>query len=230
MPLTKSKGNMYPWVTHTHSHLAGRCPHECSYCYVQAMEKKYEWGKYKGPVRMIPGELDVDYGTGKTIFIEHMNDLFAKGVPSEYQRAILDHCRKYPDNKYVFQTKRPGEAETWGGWPDRYMIGTTIESNREYPEISKADEPYYRMSGLRCFMWRKIETFVTIEPILDFDVEDFLYLLTEKERPNFINIGADSKGTGLPEPSKEKVLALIKGIQEADIEIRQKTNLARLLK
>jgi hypothetical protein len=39
MPLKKSEGNMYPWVTHTHSHLAGACPHECK-CYVQ-MAKKF---------------------------------------------------------------------------------------------------------------------------------------------------------------------------------------------
>lgn len=39
MALTKSKGNMYPWVTHTHTHLRGECPHGCRYCYVQAMER-----------------------------------------------------------------------------------------------------------------------------------------------------------------------------------------------
>ena len=34
MGLKKTKGNMYPWVTHTHSHLGGECPHRCVYCYV----------------------------------------------------------------------------------------------------------------------------------------------------------------------------------------------------
>ena len=31
--------------------------------------------KYKGPLRLIEKELAVNYGTGKTIFIEHCNDL-----------------------------------------------------------------------------------------------------------------------------------------------------------
>lgn len=77
---------MYPWVTHTHSHLAGECPHRCSYCYVQAMAKRSPALKerFSGPLRLIEKELDVNYGTGKTIFVEHMNDLFAEKVPQEF--------------------------------------------------------------------------------------------------------------------------------------------------
>ena len=30
MAITKAVGNMYDWVTHMHTHLAGRCSHECS--------------------------------------------------------------------------------------------------------------------------------------------------------------------------------------------------------
>lgn len=29
MSLKKSTGNMYPWVTHTHTHLGGECSHKC---------------------------------------------------------------------------------------------------------------------------------------------------------------------------------------------------------
>lgn len=32
MSLKKSKGNMYDWVSHTHSHLSGKCGHQCGYC------------------------------------------------------------------------------------------------------------------------------------------------------------------------------------------------------
>ena len=34
MGMVKSKGNMYDWVTHMHTHLGGECGHECSYCYL----------------------------------------------------------------------------------------------------------------------------------------------------------------------------------------------------
>jgi hypothetical protein len=72
------------------------------------------------------------------------------------------------------------------------------------------------------------KTFITIEPIMDFDVE----ILTDwiiTAQPDFINIGADSKNTGLPEPSAEKIGALIKNIQAAGVPIRKKMNLQRLI-
>jgi hypothetical protein len=72
-----------------------------------------------------------------------------------------------------------------------------------------------------------LRTFVTIEPILDFDV-DILSSWMDKIRPEFVNIGADSKGHNLPEPPYEKVLQLIEKLQAYGIEIREKKNLERL--
>lgn len=121
MPLKKSSGNMYPWVTHMHTHLGGECPHRCGYCYVQTNPHGVH-PRYKGPVRLIEDELNVDYSrkwwdkkagvwkTEKIIFIEHMGDLFAEGTPPNFTEAIVNHCRKYPENEYVFQTKNPERA------------------------------------------------------------------------------------------------------------------------
>jgi hypothetical protein len=44
-----------------------------------------------------------------------------------------------------------------------------------------------------------------------------------------VNIGADSSGKKLPEPSKEKLLQLIEEIQKYTV-IHSKRNLSRLLK
>ena len=52
--------------------------------------------------------------------------------------------------------------------------------------------------------------------------------MIEKAAPNFVNIGADSKGHGLVEPSMQKVNDLITRLQHGGIEIRQKKNLDRL--
>jgi len=76
MPLQKSKGNMYPWVSNCHSHLGGECEHHCVYCYVEH-SKFGRPEKYKGILRLIEEEFSVKYGSGKTIFMEHCNDLFA---------------------------------------------------------------------------------------------------------------------------------------------------------
>jgi hypothetical protein len=77
--------------------------------------------------------------------------------------------------------------------------------------------------------WNHEETeFVTIEPILDFDVLEFTRLLVFA-RPTFVNIGADSKNHHLPEPTRERVMQLVEALTSAGIVIRKKINLERLI-
>ncbi len=225
--LTKARGNMYPWVTHCHTHLAGECPHRCSYCYVQRGAARLS-GKYKGPLRLIEQEFKVNYGQGRTIFIEHLNDLFAEGVPDEWIERIVEHVWRFNRNWYVFQTKNPGRAIGFmRGLPAESSVGVTIETNRDTSAWSKAPSPTERAYGAHALLeWTS--TFITIEPILDFDLAEFADLI-RRCYPSFVNIGADSKGCGLPEPPADKVRDLIRELHRLGIEIRQKTNLERIL-
>lgn len=235
MPLVKAKGNMYSWCSHTHSHLGGACLHGCSYCYVQAMAKRFPnmKARYSGPVRLIKEELDTNYGKGKTIFIEHMNDLFAIGVRHQARVRILNHARSYPLSRYVFQTKDPHNAIGYlHAFRADWMIGTTIETDRWLPDImGEAPTPIHRAKGMES--WRisapRVKRFITIEPVLDFNPDDLVALIL-RASPAFVNIGADSKGYHLPEPPWGKVENLIGALQMAGIEIRQKSNLERLKK
>ncbi len=68
--------------------------------------------------------------------------------------------------------------------------------------------------------------FVTIEPIMDFNLVALL-LAIEFIGPEFVTIGADSKGHGLVEPPWKKVEILISELSKFT-EIRQKKNLERL--
>lgn len=226
MGLIKSKGNMYPWVTHCHTHLGGECCHECVYCYVN--DPRFgRPAKYKGPLRLIEEEFNVKYGKGKTIFIEHCNDLLAFDVIPQHIVRILHHCLDYPDNTYVFQTKNPQryfDPLIEGMFPHNSIFGTTIETNREIHGISKAPTPYERMFWMTRLIGRK---FVTIEPVLDFDV-DILAEWIAWINPEFLNLGADSKGYGLPEPTVEKIMALVERLKEYGVELREKHNLTRL--
>ncbi len=70
--------------------------------------------------------------------------------------------------------------------------------------------------------------YVTIEPILDFDLPEFVEMLKSCE-PIQVNIGADSQHKGLPEPPIEKVLQLIDELQKFTT-IHNKVNLKRLLR
>jgi DNA repair photolyase len=228
MSLKKSTGNMYPWVTHTHAHLGGECPHRCSYCYVD----NPRFGrpeKFKGPLRLMQEELKIRYGESRTIFIDHCNDLFAEDVPAEWIIKVLDHCAAWPKNTYVYQTKNPGrfiEALPWT--LPTCMLGCTIETNRDIPDsISLAPRPIGRATEMMRLSGSR-RLFVTIEPVMDFDVPVLGEWLMEI-KPEFVNIGADSKGHNLPEPSADKITALIDVMNAAGIKIREKHNLQRLM-
>ena len=72
-----------------------------------------------------------------------------------------------------------------------------------------------------------INTYVTIEPILEFNLEHMITMI-KRCNPKQVNIGADSGRNNLPEPTKEKVLQLVSVLQEFTI-IHNKSNLQRLL-
>lgn len=221
------EGNMYPWVDFMHCHLGGECPHKCSYCYVN----NPKWGRpdrYKGEIRIIESELKVKYGSGKTIFMEYKNDFLAKEVSDELIFKIIDHAFKFPDNTYVWQSKNPARFLTMDRmFPVKSILGTTIETNRDIPkEISLAPRPEERMLAMEKLKGRK---FLTVEPVMDFDV-DILASWIDRIRPEFLNLGADSKNHHLPEPTVDKVYALTNKLHEYGIELREKYNLNRLIK
>jgi len=225
MPLHKAKGQMYDWISHCHSHLAGACPHVCSYCAIQDMERRFKSGRYRGKLRLIEKEFNVQYGSGKTIFVENCNDLFAADVPMCFINCIMEHCAIWPDNTYVFQTKNPGRyLVTEISGIKSHILGTTIETNRDMLKFSLAPSPYDRMLAMEKLQGRK---FLTLEPILNFDV-DILAEWIVRVAPEFLNLGADSKNHNLPEPPVEKIHALVDKLKENGIELREKHNLQRL--
>lgn len=216
MGLNKSKGQMYPWVDYTWNPIRGRCPHDCSYCYMR--------GFRVGELRLVPGELEADLGQGNKIFVGSSTDMWAEAVPLDWIHQVLQICRNF-DNTYLFQTKNPYKFRHIDKWnlPPKTMWGVTIETNRDYI-VSKAPPPSERAEYFAQVDY--VPTMVSIEPIMDFDLEEMLHLIAGI-KPDFVSIGADSKGHNLPEPDGDKLEALINRLGTFT-EIRQKANLARL--
>jgi hypothetical protein len=222
---TESKGNMYPGVV-TWNPLAGKCLHECSYCSTNAL-KRYPviQSKYSGEIRLDYKALSKNLGKGKTIFVVAQNDLFAEGVPDSYIEEILNYCGRF-DNTYLFQSKNPDRFINWIQWfPEKTILCTTIESNRQYLQMGNSPHPFDRAHAMGSITTFKKQ--VTIEPIMDFNLH-LLVSLIKMAAPNSVNIGADSKHNGLSEPSKENLLALIDELKKFTV-IDQKRNLNRLL-
>ncbi len=221
--LNKSKGNMYPWITHTINYVKGKCYHNCTYCYMK------QWGELN-PVRFDEKELKIDLGNGNFIFVGSSCDMFTQDIRFDWIERILDKCNEH-QNSYLFQSKNPELIEVLMQdlyWPIGTTICTTIETNRFYKDIMRNSPiPKLRAYGMNDIAHRNIDTYVTIEPIMDFDLKELIPMI-ETCLPKQVNLGADSKGHKLPEPPKEKILELITELEKFT-KVKQKTNLKRLL-
>lgn len=219
---------MYDFVTHTWNTIKGECPHNCRYCYMTAIRKRFNKGSQ--PPRFDESELRTNLGTGNFIFVGSSNDLFAAGQPDEWITRTLDHCDRF-DNRYLFQSKNPFRILDFIGHPvfKKAVICTTLESNYFFPQdMKEAPAPVERSAAMRDIAERGIPTYVTVEPIMGFRLETFVRLIRACN-PVQVNIGADSGHNRLTEPSKDEVLALIAALEQFTT-VKQKSNLARLLK
>jgi DNA repair photolyase len=236
MSIQKATGDMYEWVDYVHSYMRGECPYKCPYCYVRSVARRFDNGALQGKLRFADKEFKANYKIpkyhGKTIFIEHTHDLFSDQQGFDGMASIdflLDKCCDAPETQFVFQTRNVSRAASpqWRfRFPRNAIIGTTIETNRYIPG---PPHPFDRALYLPWLKIQERQTFVTIEPILKFDHDEMIGLL-KMANPDFINIGADSKGTGLEEPTALEVLNLITAIKGLGIQIRTKRNLERIMK
>jgi hypothetical protein len=107
------------------------------------------------------------------------------------------------------------------------VVCTTLESDCQFPDfMGYAPHPIERTLAMQKISDLNIQTYVTIEPIMDFRLEHFTNAI-KRCNPIQVNIGADSGHNNLPEPPKEKVLELISALEEFT-KVKQKCNLKRI--
>jgi len=231
MAMNKQNGNMYPWVTHTWNPLGGECPHRCGYCYARpelltnpTLKKKYSEKPF-----LAASMLKDNLGKGNTIFVQNMGDLFAEEIPTFHIMDILEHLNKYPDNTYLLQTKNPRRIANvyMKHLPPKRIIATTLETdNLTGYKDTKAPSIRERAEIMESLSQKGERVIISIEPIMEFRFPLFVAMI-RAINPEFVSIGADSKKSGLPEPSAGQVRALIAKLGEFTI-VRVKDNLKRL--
>ena len=230
--LKKSTGNMYEFITHTWNPIVGECYHKCSYCYV----KKYG-NEISGNVRFKNDYLDDNFGSGKFIFVGSGIDLFADKICDSWIKKVLDKCdRDNHDlfgtkNRFLFQSKNPKRILQYIDHPifKDAVVCTTIETNRDYPSI-RCESPLVeeRALAMNEIANRGIETYLTIEPIIAFDINELVRLI-RLCKPVQVNIGANTNNdVSLPEPSKKDISALVSLIKD-ECKVEIKSNLKRLV-
>lgn len=224
MPLNfvKPNSNMYGFINATWNVIKGKCPHDCAYCYMKRFKQS--------PLHFDEKELKTDLGEGNFIFVGSSCDMWAYGISEEWISMILEYCLQFPKNRFLFQSKNPQRfREFYGKFSSQSVLGTTLESNREYPEIYRDARPVFErhLSISEVCKEDGNEVMITIEPILDFDFKEFADMIYDIE-PSWVNIGADSKGHNLPEPPPEKIMDLIAELNTFT-EVNIKKNLKRII-
>lgn len=217
--LNKSKGNMYGFITATWNPVKGKCIHNCYYCYM----KKFP----QCDLRLDSKCFDDNLGEDNYIFVGSSTDLFANNIPREWIQKTIEHCNKYPKNKYLFQSKNPIGFMDFE-FPKNTILATTIETtNMKYIQSHCHNAPSItsRILGMAAKNYPKM---LTIEPVMDFETVNMVIAI-KKINPLQINIGADSGGNNLPEPSKKKLEELIYILKECKFVVNLKKNLERLL-
>lgn len=217
--INKSNGNMYAFVSHTWNTIKGKCPHGCAYCYMK------KWGE-QPELHFDEKELKTDLGEDNFIFVGSSCDMWADSIPDKWIDETIGYCEQF-QNDYLFQSKNPVRFNEWkSAFPLSSILGTTIETNRIYPEMGKTISPIDRALSLSL---TSRKTMLTIEPIMDFDLDEIINIVTNICNLQWVNIGANTNyKIKLPEPEPKKIKKLI-GELRLFTEVKIKDNLKRLM-
>jgi len=225
---SSSGKKMFSIITRTWNPVTG-CRHGCRYCWARrlALTKLRNRERYaKGFIpRLNEEEFKVKFNDGEMVFVSDMGDLFGSFIPRRWIIRVINHIRRFPRTFFLFLTKNPQRYEEFIDiMPENAILGATIETNRDalYTEhrISRAPLPSVRIRAMINLTWDK--KFISIEPVLDFDLEAFLGQLM-RINPIMIYIGYDNYNNRLPEPPLSKVLALIERLSKSPILVIAKT-------
>ncbi len=206
------------------------CGFDCTYCVPtfkrQAKRQKhncqlcYEYKPHEHPERL------VKIPSSDTIFVCGNSDI--SFCDPHYAVQIIEtiklHNQRCPYKTYYLQSKRPEYLHQFLGMlPENVILVTTLETNRDegYYRVSKAPVPSERYRQFLALNYpRKV---VTIEPMLDFDVDEFAdWIITLN--PEYVWLGYNShpRALDLPEPEPNKVLSFADRLQRAGVKIRGK--------
>jgi len=213
----------YLWSTHR------GCSFDCLYCSSKRLNVRF--GGDPCEIRRLKGEwkssnISTRLPINSGIFISPYNDLMTVG--DNDIKEVLQICNMLKSSSFIFQTKDPAKYFDYidlipqGSW-----LGTTISSTINRLDI-EPNAPLLsgRYTSMVClpFAYKK---FVTIEPIMDFELDTMIEWMSEI-KPDVIFIGGNTSNVKLPEPTPDELIELIEQLRKITT-VYLKSNLKRLL-
>ena len=224
--LNSKKGSkMFNIVGETWNPITG-CMHFCRYCWARqlALTKLKNTKRYRDGFkpRFNEEELKKSF-KGGVVFVSDMGDIFSPGVKDEWVIRVINHIARFPDTYFLFLTKNPVRYKDFLSiMPRNAILGATIETNKDdlYTEhkISQAPLPSIRYRAMKELDWPL--KFVSIEPILDFDLDVFVQWIKDIG-PFMVYVGYDNYNWKLPEPPLKKTQELIKRLSEFTLVVKK---------
>lgn len=210
-----SDSPMFEFITDKANPFGGKCPFACSYCWVPGYVKRFSLKKYLGEAYLDGKVLRKSFGEGSFVFLSDMCDSCSPDKTDEMKQRVYNWCAGNPEAWFLELTKNPRRYfDFLHIFPRNLVLGATIESNLDYPTLSKAPTQFdrlYWMSQL-ADLKEKNDLFISIEPILDFDEERFdtdIYRI----QPWGVALGYDNYSNNLLEPSPEKFWSLAEKLE-----------------
>ena len=219
LALNKRTGNMYELVTHTWNPIKGICYHQCKYCYMRHLLRE----TFQRPPVLVEGEFSRNLNEAKVLFVGSSIDMFAKDIPDEWIMRVLDHCANFNEDKpegghivFLLQSKDPARIIKFAHHPimAHAVVATTLETNR-YDSNIMGNSPKIigRASAMEQIADMGIYTMVTAEPLMDFDLDEFLDII-RCCNPQRVSIGKNTaKDYRVPEPDPKKVQDLVTSLR-----------------
>jgi len=212
---------MFPFITCTWNPIGGPCPSNCCYCWAKALIEKHQMKKYLKAEPYFDEKAKLKAKDGDFVFVQDMSDLFAHTVPTMAQFRVMQIIMNHPKIKFLLLTKH---VYPYHGFlnlraiPENVVLGVTVETNQmifqtpshyqSYQQISRAPLPTNRLYWLSFLSQFRHDLFISIEPILDFNLETFVYYL-KAIKPKMVCVGYDNYDNKLPEPMLNKTEQLI---------------------
>lgn len=201
----------------------GGCKHHCYGDGCWAARQAPRIPRYDGGFdhpKLFEGELKKRFSGDVVVFVSSMGDLFGEWVPDEWIYEVIGAMKKSgPRVTFFLETKNPARyAKFLRLLPPNTILSTTIETNRDY-QVSGAPPVRDRFEAFRKLAWP--HKHVSIEPIMDFDLEVLagwmrrIALIEAEWRggTSMISVGYDNWNCKLPEPPLDKTMALISQLE-----------------
>jgi len=215
------------------------CSHECKYCWAKGFADRMGWGDFTQPHFRAHYLDDKMPGDGSWVFVSSMGDLFCNEVPEEWIERIFKKIIDTEDNIFLLQTKNTQNLfeslffyERLDELSGKIAVGTTLETNRDTPWTlapSPVDRWYWLMELKTELETKgiKYHTFLSFEPLAEFDLETLTYMATEL-RPVAVEIGLENYTSHLPKPTDDAVLMLLEELRQNGVPYILKKNLRYL--